>query len=237
MRGRIPRIALVLCLCFLLLQCPLLCGCGSVEKGGTESDSIQGERDTAPPSSPMEDGMSLVDALRNRKSVRSYTERELSGEQVSLLFWAAQGVTREASGFRTAPSAGATYPLELYVLEDGILSHYLPESNSVKAVGRGLDERQLAADAGGQSFIGQAAAVFIVAADFERTQRKYGARGERYVYMEAGHAAQNLLLEATALGLGAVPVGAFDDEAVSRTLGLSPELRPLYIIPVGYPGS
>lgn len=202
------------------------CGAGGDGEAGTPGD-------TAP--RVTEGEMTLDESLRQRRSVRSFTDRALTGEQVLKLAWAAQGVTEPAMDLRTAPSAGALYPLELYVLRGGVLYHYLPGSNSLEEVSGGVSAGDLANAALGQSFISRAPVVFIFAGAFERTRAKYGSRGDRYVSMEAGHAAENLLLEATALGLGAVPVGAFDDAGVSRVLGLPEDLSPLYIIPVGHP--
>lgn len=183
--------------------------------------------------------MPLNDALDGRKSVRSFEGRTLARGEVSQLLWAAQGeaadgeVAAETGATRNAPSAGALYPLEVFLLEGESLSRYEPGSHSLEPVSEGIDPENLVKAALGQSFISRAPAVFVIAADFERTRRRYGDRAERYVWMEAGHAAQNLLLEATALGLGSVPVGAFDDEGVARALGLPQGLSPLYLIPVG----
>ena len=151
------------------------------------------------------------------------------------LCWAAQGEVASDSvtgATRTAPSAGAAQPLELFVLQNQRLSRYFPELNSLKQWGE-VDAGKLAEAALNQDFIKSAPAVFVIAAEVGRTTSRYGERGERYVSMEAGHAAQNLLLEATVLGLGGVPVGAFDDAEVARALGLPERLIPLYIIPVG----
>jgi SagB-type dehydrogenase family enzyme len=143
-------------------------------------------------------------------------------------------VTHE--GHRTAPSAGATYPLELYVATREGFGHYEPAAHRLVM----LTERDRRAELRGVAFdqapIGQAPAVFVIAAVIERTEQRYGpGRTPRYVAMEAGHAAQNLLLEAVALGLGAVPMGAFDDAGVARALDLPAGHRPLYLIPVGRP--
>jgi SagB-type dehydrogenase family enzyme len=142
-----------------------------------------------------------------------------------------------ASGGRTAPSAGGLYPLEIYVVTAQGAHHYVPDGHYLETqndadlrgelMGAGLD----------QSAIGDAAAVFVIAGVVSRTEAKYGDRAERYVILEAGHAAQNLLLEAVALGLGAVPIGAFRDDEVAETLALPDGGQPLYLIPVGRPAS
>lgn len=154
--------------------------------------------------------------------------------EISQLLWAAQGVTRGWGG-RTAPSAGALYPLELYaVTPDGFL-HYMPDEHTAMVVSRADLRRPLARAAFGQSAVEETPAVFVIAAVTSRTAAKYGPRAERYVTLEAGHAAQNLLLQAVALDLGAVPVGAFSDEGVSEALGLPADHEPLYLVPVGHP--
>ncbi|MBU4489025.1 MAG: SagB/ThcOx family dehydrogenase [Actinobacteria bacterium] len=224
------RAGTVLCLCVVVaLVIAPGCGARDARENGDTGASVN------PAPEVMEAEMTLDESLEKRRSVRSFTDEELTEEQVLKLAWAAQGVTEPAMGLRTAPSAGALYPLELYVLEAGVLYHYLPGSNSLEEVSGGVSAGDLANAALGQSFISRAPVVFIFTGAFERTRAKYGSRGDRYVYIEVGHAAENLLLKAVALGLGAVPVGAFDDAGVTRVLGLPGDLSPLYIIPVGYP--
>jgi SagB-type dehydrogenase family enzyme len=179
--------------------------------------------------------LSLEEALVQRRSVRTFKDAPLTSAELGQLLWAAQGITSER-GFRTAPSAGALYPLELYVATAEGVFHYFPQPHHLEVV-RVQDARlPLYQAALRQESVRQAPAVFIVTAVYERTAAKYGAvRSPRYVHLEAGHAAQNLLLEAVALGLGAVPIGAFEDETVQATLGLPPDHEPLYLIPVGRP--
>jgi SagB-type dehydrogenase family enzyme len=178
--------------------------------------------------------MSVEEALRRRRSVREFDGTSLTDAQLGQLLWSAQGISGD--GLRTAPSAGALYPLEVYVATASGLGHYEPVAHRLTLrADRDLraDMRRAALD---QAPIGEAPAVFVIAAVFERTERKYGReRSARYVAMEAGHAAENLLLEAVALGLGGVPVGAFDDERLASVLGLPAGERPLYLIPVGRP--
>lgn len=186
--------------------------------------------------------MSLEEAIRERRSVRDYSDSPLSLEEVGQLLWATQGITSE-TGARAAPSAGGTFPLELYVavgrvngLETGIY-HYLPHGHELTLVAQG-DLRAALADAClDQQWVGEGAIDIIVAADFSRTTGRYGDRGIRYVHLEAGHAAQNLCLQATALGLGAVTVGAFSDQEVAAALHLPSQHEPLYVMPVGRPAS
>lgn len=181
--------------------------------------------------------LSLEEALSGRRSVREFAPDPLTREQVSQLLWAAQGVT-DPAGLRTAPSAGALYPLEVYaVLPEGTY-HYSPAGHSLTLVTAGDRRTALWQAALRQEAVRQAPAVFLIAAVYERTEHKYGReRTPRYVHLEAGHAAQNLLLQAVALGLGGVPIGAFDDEGVQSALPLPADQRPLYLIPVGRPRS
>ena len=179
--------------------------------------------------------MSLESALRRRRSVRSFTDEPLTSAEIGQLLWAAQGVT-DPRGLRTAPSAGALNPLECYVATADALLHYAPNVHRLDPHVPGDQRRALAAAAYGQSAVADAAVVIVITAVYARTAEKYGEeRAFRYVAMEAGHAAQNVLLQAVALGLGAVPVGAFDDAQVAQLLRLDMGEAPLYLIPVGHP--
>lgn len=178
--------------------------------------------------------VSLETTLARRRSVRAYTDEPLTLEELSQSLWAAQGITRDWGG-RTAPSAGALYPLEVYVATPEALYHYLPAGHRAEVLSR-QDLRPALACAGlDQDAIQDAPAVFVVAAVYARTAGKYGDRAERYVRLEAGHVGQNILLQAVALGLGGVPIGAFHDDQVQRVLDLPSDHEPLYLIPVGHP--
>lgn len=183
--------------------------------------------------------MTLEDALQKRRSERAYLDQALNLKDIAQILWAAQGVTESSWGGRTVPSAGALYPIEIYLvvrkvekLEPGVY-HYLPTSHQLNQVLAGDVSNKLAPAAFGQSFISQAAANLVIVGVFERTTSKYGERGNHYVYMEAGHAAQNVYLQATSLNLGTVSVGAFSDEAVQKLLNLDLGEIPLYIMPIG----
>lgn len=179
--------------------------------------------------------MSLEEALARRRSVREFAAKTLSLEELSQLLWSAQGITHP-DGLRTAPSAGALYPLELYVATPSGFVHYDPKRHELQRCSERDLRKELSRAALDQEAVRDAPAVFVFAAVFERTSKKYGeARTPRYVHMEAGHAAQNLLLQAVALGLGGVPVGAFSDAQVSSVLSLPADHRPLYLVPVGRP--
>jgi SagB-type dehydrogenase family enzyme len=179
--------------------------------------------------------VSLEETLARRRSVREFTREPLSDEELSQLLWAAQGIT-DPAGYRTAPSAGALYPLEIYVATASGFYHYEPREHRLNRRSS-HDLRPALCRAGlDQESLLEAPAVFVMSAVYERTAQKYGeARTPRYVHMEAGHAAQNLLLEAVAIGLGAVPIGAFYDTQVQKALSLPAEEQPLYLIPVGHP--
>jgi SagB-type dehydrogenase family enzyme len=179
--------------------------------------------------------LSLEEALARRRSQRSFTGELLTTEMLSQLLWASSGIT-DGDGRRTAPSAGALYPLEIYLAMSSGFFHYEPRGHRLTRRLEGDLRRQIGRAALDQEALLEAPAVFVVAAVYERTAAKYGrARAERYVHLEAGHAAQNLLLQAVSLGLGAVPVGAFDDERLNRVLDLPPSHRPVYLLPVGHP--
>lgn len=170
--------------------------------------------------------------MASRRSERRFLRRTLDREQISQLLWAAQGATRR--GLRTAPSAGALYPLEIYLVTSEGIHHYLPQSHELERIVEGEILSQLARAALDQGFVGEAPANIVIAAVYQRTERRYGDRAPRYVWIEAGHVAQNIHLQAVAMGLGSVPVGAFDDRQVHRVLSLPEDQMPLYIIPVGY---
>lgn len=177
--------------------------------------------------------LALEQAIAVRRSRREYSSKQLTLEQIGQLVWSAQGQDARRS-YRTTPSAGATYPLELFVVTGEGLFHYLPAKHSLEKL-REQDLRgELALAAWGQGFVEAAPLTLVFAAQFGRTTGRYGQRGIRYVYMEAGHAAQNVHLQAEALGLGSVAVGAFEDDSVSKVLGLPSELEPIYMVVVGY---
>ncbi|MHC4550163.1 MAG: SagB/ThcOx family dehydrogenase [Planctomycetota bacterium] len=188
------------------------------------------------PAAVRKGGLPLREALAQRRSVREFEAAPLTREQIGQLLWAAQGIT-DARGYRTAPSAGALYPLEVYVATAEGVFHYRPHDHALARLSDQDVRVRIHAAALRQEPLQHAPAIFVVAGVYERTAKKYGpARSPRYVHLEAGHACQNLLLEAVALGLGAVPIGAFDDAALQRAVGLPRNHRPLYLIPTGRPG-
>ncbi len=178
---------------------------------------------------------SLEQVLAARRSRRELAPRPLSLAELGQLAWAAQGITDRAQRRRAAPSAGALYPLELYfVTPEGVL-HYLPEGHALERRSAEDLRAALARAALDQDAVREAPCVAVLAAVTARTAQKYGDRAPRYVALEAGHAAQNLLLQATSRGLAGVPIGAFDDDAVRRVLALSAGETPLYLVALGAP--
>ena len=177
---------------------------------------------------------SLEEAISRRESVRHFKPEPLSEAQLGQILWAAQGI-RGTTGRRNAPSAGGLFPLEMYLaIEDGVY-HYLPESHRLEPHLDGDIRSPLSLAALGQDFIAQAPVTILLTAVFSRIEVKYGKeRSPQYIYLETGHAAQNILLQATALGLSGVPVGAFYEQQVSEILALPGEHYPLYMITIGF---
>jgi SagB-type dehydrogenase family enzyme len=184
---------------------------------------------------PKEKGVvSLEEAIKHRRSERSLSGAKLSLEQISQLLWSCQGITDEKSLHRAAPSAGATYPLEVYLVNSEGLFYYIPDSHSLEKIENKDLRGELSQACFGQGFVSDASIDIIICADFKRTTSRYSKRGINYVYIEVGHAAENLHLEAVSLGLGSVPVGAFSEAAVQKVLNLPKGIIPIYVVPVGY---
>lgn len=186
------------------------------------------------PKAKMRGVISLEEAISKRRSVRTFKPKELNVSQISQLLWSAQGVTNEKRRFRAAPSAGALFPIDIYIAKRDGIFHYERASHGLLATGSRDVRAELAVAALGQSFISEAPVSIIIAAVRNRVTSRYGERGNRYIDIEVGHVAENIHLQAVALGLASVPVGAFDDGAVTEVLALPSGVEPLYIIPVGY---
>ena len=185
------------------------------------------------PSPATTDTISLEKAIGERRSLREFRPDPLPMATIGQLLWAGQGIT-SPDGKRAAPSAGALYPLELYVVTPEQVMHYLPdgrqaETREVSDLRPGLKDAAV-----GQSSVGAAPAVVVVAAVPSRLRHRYGDKAEAFVQIEVGHAAQNILLQAAALGLAAVPVGSLDPSQAADTLALPPDQTVLYLIPVGH---
>jgi SagB-type dehydrogenase family enzyme len=178
---------------------------------------------------------SLEEAIAQRRSHRSFGPQELSWEQIGQLAWSALGITGGDPRWRSAPSAGALHSLELYLLLPGSIYHYDPVAHRF-TFHQPVLLSEVAAAALNQQFIAQAPCTFAFAANATRTTQVYKKRGWNYVCMDLGHAAQNLLLQATALGLVGTPVGALDEAALNAILKLPADQQLLYLVPIGYPG-
>ena len=190
------------------------------------------------PSPSTRGDLSVEEALQQRRSFRDFSDSALKLEEIGQITWAAQGIT-SGSRFRTAPSAGATYPLELYVIAGNVeslkpgLYRYIPQKHSLELVKTGDLRSELATAALGQKWVRDAPASLVIGGVVARTAERYGDRAERYMLMEAGHAAQNVFLQALSCHLGSVMIGAFQDDELSDLIGMKNGERPLAIIPVG----
>lgn len=204
-----------------------------------EGESRMSTSNTVSLPAPQREGsVSLERALQDRRTRREFGSQPLGLAHVSQLLWAMQGTTGPEGG-RTAPSAGALYPLEIYVAlgrAEGLaagLYRYSSEKHALIRLSADDAREALAVAALGQQWVAQAAAVFVIGAVEARTTGKYGTRGTRFVHIEVGHAAQNALLQAASLGLNAGVVGAFDDERVAKALDLPADIAPLYLLAIG----
>jgi SagB-type dehydrogenase family enzyme len=182
--------------------------------------------------------VSVEHCITQRRSVRGFRDQTLGMDELGQLVWAAQGITA-ADGKRAVSSAGALYPLQLYAAcrnvngMTGGVYRYDPAHHDLLLLSPGRQCEKLFDVARGQEWIASASAVICIAANFERTTSKYGVRGRGYVYMEAGQAAESLMLQAVALGLASTIVGAFGDNEVKHLLHLAPDETPLCLLPVG----
>lgn len=223
------KISIMICSLSLVMMLPSLWG----------KESAPGSKDVVKLPEPMYSSKTSVEkALLERRSVREYKDVPLTLHEVSQLLWAAQGITG-FRGFRTAPSAGALYPLEVYVVVGNVdnltagVYKYKPRGHELVRVAEGDRRGELSTAALGQYCVRNGAAVIVFSAVYERTTQKYGKRGLRYVHMEVGHAAQNVYLQAVSLNLGTVAVGAFDDSRVKSIVAMTPGEEPLLIMPAG----
>jgi SagB-type dehydrogenase family enzyme len=186
-------------------------------------------------------GMPLTEALEARRSVRHFATRPLDLAQLSQLLWEADGAS-DPRGYRTSPSAGATYPLDLYLVvgERGVsnlaagIYHYDVAAQTLVPLARGDFQAAVARACLNQAWMTEAPVMVVITGEYRRCTVRYGQRGVRYTHMEAGNVSQNLFLAAESLGLGAGIVGAFEDQALARALKLPPAHEPLLVMPVGY---
>ncbi|MEF8775307.1 MAG: SagB/ThcOx family dehydrogenase [Haloarculaceae archaeon] len=212
---------------------------------GTRDDEIAWEAGdvVALPTPRDGDDVSVEGAIADRRSRREYADAPLELSELGQLCWAAQGITDQGTDARAAPSAGALYPLELYVVvgEPGVTGlksgvyRYRPATHDLARGENDVSQSDLKEAAVDQDHVEDAPVDLVIAAVDTRTTGTYGQRGRsRYVPMEAGHASENVYLQAEALGLATVTVGAFADDRVLDVLGADPDQRPLYILPVGH---
>ena len=179
--------------------------------------------------------MDVFEAIQKRKSVRKYSSKELTLEQVAQILWAANGANpRKNFVARNVPSAGGVFPMTVYLLDKNGIYRYQPLNHSLVLLKEGDKRKELTEAALGQGCISQVSVNLVITADIAKCAQRYGERAQRYTDIEAGHIGQNVSLQAVSLGLGTVMVGAFNDEAVKDVLALPDNESPLYIIPVGY---
>jgi SagB-type dehydrogenase family enzyme len=225
----------------LLLLLTILLTSACSKPGGTPTPVYENQASSniIPLPAPVsESDISIEEALANRRSVREFKDETLQLSEISQLLWAAQGISHE-SGKRTAPSAGALYPLEIYLitgqspgLEEGVYK-YLPLEHALLHTSDFTLRSELAAAALNQEPVRDAPVLLLICAVYERTTEKYGDRGQRYVHMEVGFASQNIYLQAESLGLGTVFIGAFYEDQVKEILDLPDDETPLGLMPVG----
>lgn len=175
---------------------------------------------------------SLEECLRARRSGRSFCPEPLTEAELARLCWAGQGITGP-EGLRTAPSAGGIHPLEVYVVAVTGMYRYDAEADTLVRMTPADRRPALCAAAYSQDVIGLAAATLVLTAIEGRMEARYGERTRRYQLIEAGHVAQNVLLAAVAMGVCAVPVGAFVDDAVRDALDLPADRAPVYLVALG----
>lgn len=182
---------------------------------------------------------SVEEAFFKRRSIRDYKEESLNLKEISQLLWSAQGITDEKQNLRTAPSAGALYPLEVYLVAEKVkdlpagLYKYNPKNHELNKLSNKPPKNELYFASYSQHSVKDAPVILVFSAVPGRTTKKYQERGIRYIYMEVGHAAQNVYLECVSLNLGTVVIGAFDDDEVKKAVGMQEEEIPLYLMPVG----
>ena len=186
--------------------------------------------------------VSVEEAIKGRRTVRSFSSSPLTLAQLSQLLWAAQGITDEREGFRAAPSGGALYPLDVYAIAgeksvaglDAGAYRYIPREHCLEKSAEGDRRNKVARAALDQDWMATAPVILVITAEYPRITGKYGERGRRYAQIEAGHVGQNIFLQAEALGLAAGIAGAYRDREMAGAIGALPGHEPLSVMPVGY---
>ncbi len=230
-RKKIPLLIVLVLICFYLILMPR-----KLVKDPKIIPQSQPSTEIKLPSPAYTSKSSIEEVLKKRRSVRQYKSEALTLQEVAQLLWASQGVSSK-NGFRTSPSAGALYPLEVYLVSGNIdklppgIYHYIPTKHVLQKLKNNDVRNQLTNAAFGQEAIQLGAVDILITAVFSRTTNKYGDEGKKFVFMEAGHAAQNIYLQAVSLHLGTVSIGAFDTNQVKTILDIKEE--PLYILPIG----
>ena len=202
-------------------------------------ENVMKNKEIKLPEPELKGKVSLEETIYKRRSIRYFKQGNLNLKQISQLLWATQGITDKSRDFRSVPSAGATFPLEIYLFVGDVegvkpgIYKYNPFFHSIVCLIEGDKRKELCFAALNQDSIKKAQVVIVIAAVFERTTKVYGNRGVMYVHMEAGHCGQNIYLQAEALGLGTVAIGAFRDSEVKNILPMEKNEQPLYIFPVG----
>jgi SagB-type dehydrogenase family enzyme len=217
--------------CFILIVTATMTLAGCMGPFAPPQRVTQNDVVLPPPSTT--DGMALTEALAKRRSVRSFSDKPVAMEQISQLCWAAQGITDPASGKRTAPSAMALYAVNVYLVNKDGCYEYLPALNALRPM-TGTGALASLRSACWQPSVGSAPVCLVITVDVERLKPRCGKMAEQYSLLEAGHVAQNILLQATALGLASVPVGGADEAAIAKALTIPAPQRAVYLLPVGY---
>ena len=200
------------------------------------------ERQMNLPKPSLKGEVSVEQAIKHRRTIRAYQSKPLTMEQLSQIFWAAQGITEDRGYKRSAPSGGALYPMDIYAVvgENGVkglqagIYHYDPHKHAALLITEGDFRKDVAETALSQMWMARAPLNLVITSEYGRITGKYGTRGERYAMIEAGHIGQNIFLQAEALGLRAGIVGAFHDKNVNRVMKIKRSHEPLLILPVGY---
>jgi len=208
---------------------------------GKEVEGIEKTEKISLPKEFIKGNLTVFDSIKTRRSIREYSEKPITLKELSTLLFATQGIT-STNGWekRAAPSAGALYPMETYIVVNNVdgldkgLYHYIPDEHALEIIKLGDFGKDIRSIGLGQAPLEEAAVDFIWTAVFERTTKKYGERGIRYIHIEAGHISENLYLQANSMGIGVVAIGAFNDDAINKFLGVDGEKESvIYINAVG----
>lgn len=217
-----------------MMSVAIVVGCASSAPSRVLQQPTRFESPIALPAPDTRGSVPLETVIGERRSRREFSAQPLPISAIGQLLWAGQGITG-TGGLRAAPSAGGLYPLELYVVTPGETMHYLPAGHRIEVRPQSDLRPHLRAAALDQTAVGTAPAIIVIASQTNRTAAKYGALADAFVHLEAGHVAENILLEATALDLAATPIGGFNPRSVERVLALPPAQHVLYLLPVGFP--